>query len=354
MGLWKDKKRKDWCYKFEVQKKTYGSRGYSTKKDAIAARAEHRRRVLESIGQILKSMGFKEVASIYLDDAQRRFAPKTYKYKVSVYKAFLEYHGDMPIDKITPVIVDSYLKTRKTNNNYNVHRKDLSALFTYARDHLQVITHNPVVGIDKLPHTSARKVIPTEQEVVKLLEAADPMTERPFLICLIHLAARVDEVLRLTWDDVDFKNRAVTRWTKKRRGGGYEPIITYMNDDLFTSLQLLHKHQQHEQWVFLNEETGSRFKNRRKMLYGISKRAGIDPPIHYHELRHFVASVLADSKTVSKKTISEILGHKSLATTEIYLHSIGDSQMTAMKGLEGRFSIAENETATKGRHQNEK
>jgi integrase len=116
-----------------------------------------------------------------------------------------------------------------------------------------------------------------------------------------------------------------------------------MNDDLFTSLQLLHKHQHHEQWVFLNEETGSRFKNRRKMLYRNNKRAGIDPPIHYHELRHFVASVLADSKTVSKKTISEI-----------YLHSIGDSQVTAMKGLEGRFSNGESKTATKGRHQNEK
>lgn len=87
------------------------------------------------------------------------------------------------------------------------------------------------------------------------------------------------------------------------------------------------------------------------MLYGINKRAGINPPIHYHELRHFVASVLADSKTISKKTISEILGHKSLATTEIYLHSIGDSQVSAMKGLEGRFSMEEIKTATITRHQ---
>ena len=99
----------------------------------------------------------------------------------------------------------------------------------------------------------------------------------------------------------------------------------------------------------MNEETGDRFRNRRKMLYGINKRAGINPPIHYHELRHFVASVLADSKTISKKTISDILGHKSLATTEIYLHSIGDSQIQAMKGLEGRFSPEESKTATKSR-----
>lgn len=351
MGLWKDKKRKDWCYKFEVQKKQYGSRGYSTKKEAIAARAEHRRRVQESTGRTPKSMGFREVASIYLDDAKRRFVTKTYKYKVSVYKAFLEYHGDLPMDKVTPVVVDSFLKTRQTNNNYNVHRKDLSALFTYARDHLRVITHNPVAEIDKLPHTTARKRIPSEEDVVKLLKTADPLKERPFLLCLIHLAARVDEILRLTWEDVDFKNRTVTRWTKKRRGGGYEPIITHMNEDLYNSLQLLNQKPQHEQWIFLNEETGDRFRNRRKMLYGISKRAGINPPIHYHELRHFVASVLADSKTVSKKTISEILGHKSLSTTEIYLHSIGDSQVSAMKGLEGRFSPEESKTATSTRHQ---
>ena len=338
MGLWKDKSRKDWCYKFQVQNKQYGSRGYSTKKEAIAARAEHRCRVQQNIGLIPKSMGFKEAASIYLDDAKRRFAPKTYKYKVSVYKAFLDFHGDMAIEKITPVIVDSYLKTRKTNNNYNVHRKDLSALFTFARDHLRVITHNPAAGIDKLPHTSERKKIPSEQQVIKILQTADPITERPFLVCLIHLAARVDEILRLTWQDVDFKNRTVTRWTKKRRGGGYESIITHMNNDLFDSLILLFQNRKSEQWVFLNEETGDRFRNRRKLLYGINKRAGINPPIHFHELRHFVASILADSKTISKKTISEILGHKSLATTEIYLHSIGDSQVKAMKGLEGRFT----------------
>ena len=64
-----------------------------------------------------------------------------------------------------------------------------------------------------------------------------------------------------------------------------------------------------------------------------------------------VRKISVYSKTVSKKTISEILGHKSLSTTEIYLHSIGDSQVTAMKGLEGRFSTEESKTATNTRHQ---
>lgn len=60
------------------------------------------------------------------------------------------------------------------------------------------------------------------------------------------------------------RTRTVTRWTKNRRGGGYEPIVTSMNDDLFNSLRLQDQNQKHEQWIFLNEETGDRFRNRHK------------------------------------------------------------------------------------------
>jgi hypothetical protein len=56
-------------------------------------------------------MGFKEVASIYLDDAERRFSTKTYKYKAYVYRSFLKYHGDMPIADISPQILHSYWVT---------------------------------------------------------------------------------------------------------------------------------------------------------------------------------------------------------------------------------------------------
>ena len=342
MGLWKDKTRKDWCYKFQVNKKQYGSRGYSTKKEATAARAEHRKRVLESIKQTLPTMGFREVASLYLDDAKRRFVVKTYKYKSYVYKRFLQFYGDIPIEKITTQQVDSYLKTRKSNYNFNVHRKELHTLFVFARDHLKVIFSNPVSSIAKLPHTSAKKKIPSEQDIKILLSNADE-EERAFIICLLNLAARVDEVLRLTWADIDFEKRTVTRWTKKRNGGVYEPITTYMNDDLHSSLNYLKVNRTQNTWVFYNQETSDRYKNRRKKLYGLCRRSGI-AKIHYHEIRHFIASLLANSKNVSKKTISDILGHKSLTTTEIYLHSIDGSQKLAIQELEGRFSM-ENDKA---------
>jgi hypothetical protein len=50
-----------------------------------------------------------------------------------------------------------------------------------------------------------------------------------------------------------------------------------------------------------------------------------------------MASFLADRQKISKMTISKLLRHKSLGTTEIYLHSIGESQRAAMDGLAGMF-----------------
>ena len=134
MGLWKDKNRKDWRYSFQYRGKIYAGGGHRTKLEARKAREDRRIEVKKKVlTQTQQGMGFREVASIYLDDAERRFANKTYKYKAYVYRSFIDYHGDIPIADVTPQMLHNYLNTRSSNNNYNVHRKDLSALFTFVQ-----------------------------------------------------------------------------------------------------------------------------------------------------------------------------------------------------------------------------
>ena len=38
---------------------------------------------------------------------------------------------------------------------------------------------------------------------------------RPFLMVLFYTMARIDEILRLRWEDVNFQERIVKLWTKK-------------------------------------------------------------------------------------------------------------------------------------------
>ena len=50
----------------------------------------------------------------------------------------------------------------------------------------------------------------------------------------------------------------------------------------------------------------------------------------FHALRHFGASML-DQARIPISSIQRILGHENRSTTEIYLHSIGESEREAMK-----------------------
>jgi integrase len=347
MALWQDPQRKDWRWEFQFMGKRYTGSGYKTRRDALQAREEKRKEAKEQKeSQLQIAMVFSEVASLYLDYSQRRHAKKGYNYKKLVYRRFLEAHGiyrpeddNLIFSEITPQQILSFLSTRPSNRNYNAHRAELSALWTYAQNTLRIIDprNNPFLFIQPLPHSPAERYIPPEQDVLKLINASHPETERPIILIILHTAARIDEVLRLKWQDINFEKREITLWTRKRRSGAYEADKLYMNDDLYNILMSLWKRRKQNAWVIYNERTRKRYVRRPKMMKNICKRAGINPSFGFHSLRHFVASMLEDEEKVGTKTISSILRHKNVRTTEIYLHRVDSRVKDALKKLEGRF-----------------
>lgn len=337
---------KVWRYDFMMNGDRHTKSGFKTKTDAKEAEAAERKRLKSA--RKTDGTDFKTIAYEYLDLAQRKFADKTYKQKAFVFKNFIEHAGNLPIDQITASHLHSYLNTRPTNNNYNAHRKELCSLLTYARRVKRIIDYHPCWNLDQMPHTPDEKYVPPQTDILKLIMAADPATdERDILMVLIHTVARIDEVLRLRWQDVNFTRREIKKWTRKRKSGTYESVVIYLNDVLYGILKRRWDKRKNEMWVFYNEKTGTRFQHRPKMMKGLCKRAKIDPPFGFHNIRHFIASYLADTEKISKKTIGALLGHKALQTTEIYLHSIESAERAAVEKLTGIF--CENELCESGK-----
>jgi integrase len=269
----------------------------------------------------------------HLRFAERNLVRSGLNYRQAVFRRFLAQVGNVPAEDLGPDQVEGYLLTRPTNHNFNKERTELLVLFSWAVKR-RLVSFNPVAAVDKLKVEKAKKTIPTQQEMAKILLAAGK--DRPFLLVLFHTMARVDEVLRLKWEDVNFQEKGVRLWTRKRRGGTWESDWLSMNEDLEQVLWALWQKRTQDDWVFVSPLTGTRYKHRFTLIRNICQRAGV-PHYTYHCIRHFVASYLFDKKKVSLPVISRLLRHKSLQTTEIYLQAIDPNFREAMRLLEGNI-----------------
>lgn len=322
-----------WRYRFEHMGKAYGGAGFSTKKAARAGEEAHKCEVQQKLSPAPSSMDFLGAAAEYLANSKRKHAKKTYKYKAYVYDCFLTFHNNLPLHHITPSLIESYLKTRHSNFNYNRHLKDLSALFNWAWRR-GMVPANPCLLIEKLPEEKTRRPVPTEDEVARILVAAGDL--RPFILVVCLTMGRIGEVLRMRWEDVLFEHKKVILWTRKRKSGSLEPDDYPMSDTLHEQLMDLYRRRENSEWVFPNPKTGTQYFARPKIMRSICKKAGV-PQYGFHSLRHFVANLLADKEKVSLKRVSRLLRHKNIRTTEIYLGKEPEGLRETVKLLDKSF-----------------
>lgn len=333
MPVWKIQ-GKGWRYQFQAQGVKYSKAWFVTKAAAKAAEAAHKAQAKKTAqAKTLTGTVFSDLVNEYLDAISRRITPKTLKTKATIFRSFIAFLGDLPLSQVSVSVLETYLRSRTTNTNYNRHRKDICALLTWAWKR-QKIDQNPCFFLEKMPEPQFIKQIPTQDEMRRLIMAAGE--HRPLILVLYHTLARIDEVLRLRWQDVNFQEQELTLWTRKRKGGGWAADVMGMNKVLYGVLWGLWEHRQQEEYVFLNIGTGTRFMRRPRLMKTLCKRAGIRH-FGFHAIRHYVASLLHDNKKVSLPQVSKLLRHKSKQTTELYLQVIDPSSRDAMRCLEDDF-----------------
>jgi integrase/recombinase XerC len=174
----------------------------------------------------------------------------------------------------------------------------------------------------KLPHFL------TSREIGKLLTApplSDPMGHRDRAIfeTLYSAGLRVSELTGMNLDDLDLDGGLV-----RIRGKGKRERLAPLGSHALKALRAwlrkrkLAKGQPKKTGspVFLNK-FGTRLSTRSvaRMLEKYLKMTGLDLRTSPHTLRHSFATHLLD-RGADIRSVQELLGHKSLVTTQIYTH----------------------------------
>jgi integrase/recombinase XerC len=173
----------------------------------------------------------------------------------------------------------------------------------------------------KLPHFLTR------EEIDRLLRAPtgnDPFAwrDRAILETLYSSGMRVAELVAINVDDLDLNEGFVTL-----RGKGRRERLALIGrparqalEKWLTARQSLGGHFAHQPAVFLNQK-GGRLTTRSvgRLLERYLKIAGLDARTSPHTLRHSFATHLLDAGA-DIRGVQELLGHRSLSSTQIYTH----------------------------------
>lgn len=330
---------KGWRYDFTLKGARYTDAWFKTKREAVKVETERREEINnpKPVQETLTDITFLELVEARLDYVKAYNSLSHYQDHVYMARRWVKKWGDLLCSQIATNMVQQFVLTRNKVSAYcaNKEIRYLRALFNFGK-RKRLIIQNPVDGIDFLPVDKKIKYVPPSEDIDKVIAVADADTQ-DYLWTIRETMARISEINRLTWDDVNLKGRYVILYTRKKRGGHLTPRKVPMTENLFEILSRRHTHRDKTKpWVFWHtywsSKTGEKkegtFKDRKKIMKSLCKKASVKY-FRFHALRHSGASIM-DNKNVPLGTIQRILRHENRTTTEIYLHSIGDSERLAM------------------------
>lgn len=345
-------KGKGWRYDFILNTRRYSEAGFKTKTEARQSEAKKREELKNPVQQtedvkIPIDTAFLDLVNKRLDYVKAYNSKSHYVDHFYMARRWVKHWKRYNSSEITPDMIQDFLYKRvKQISAYAANRdlRTLRAMFNFGMHPSRgLVNKNPTQGIAFFPVEKRIKYVPPKEDVIRVILAADPDTQ-DYLWAIVLTMARMSEINSLTWQDVDLKQRYVVLYTRKKRGGHLTPRKVPMPQRLFDMLTRRYENRdKRKPWVFWHRYWDKRekswidkpYRDRSQIMKYLCKKVDVDY-FRFHALRHFGASIL-DQANVPLGSIQRILGHESRTTTEIYLHSIGDGEKSAMDVLNGKF-----------------
>jgi integrase/recombinase XerD len=175
------------------------------------------------------------------------------------------------------------------------------------------------------------------------VEAFVVMRDTAVVEALFATGARVSEICHLRLEDVNLEDG----WVRILGKGGKERVVQICDPAIIAALGAYRASREavapSDAYFFLNRR-GRRLSEQsvRSLLQRHAARAGVGARVRPHLLRHSVATLLLE-EGVDIRHIQHLLGHSSIATTQIYTHvnSRNQREVLASKHPRRRLRIGQ-------------
>ena len=246
----------------------------------------------------------------------RKYSQSTYNTYGVYFKQFLAAHPNTDPKDITEEQIKKHIVSIVKKHDYATKTQNqiVNAIKFYYEKVLGLQRH--AYWIPRPRKEFKLPVVASEEEIVRMLVAADNIKHQCIIGMLYSSGVRRGELVNLRIADIDIDRKQVF----VRGGKGKKDRTTILSERMVTALQKYIEEWHPQYWLFEGAD--------RKPYSGTSvglvvkeavKKAGIKKNITPHVLRHSFATHLMERGT-DTRYIQELLGHSNIKTTAIYAH----------------------------------
>jgi integrase len=267
----------------------------------------------------------------YIKYSEKNKSSETVTREKAVFKVFDEFlKKDLPISKINTQMIENYKETRLVDVSpatVSIEMRVLKTTFNQAIK-WELLGKNPIKGV-KLPKQDIIKVrFLTMNEIHNLTDTIKQDGNLDFLDLVnayLNTGARRVELLppHFTWKNVDFVGKKILL-----HGKGDRKRYIPMNKTLLEILQRRLEAGCEVPFEFNRDFVSHKIAK----YYGRADIVGAN----LHSLRKTFGSLLLQNKKADIFTVSRLLGHTSVKTTEkYYVDLLQDNLRDSVNGLDG-------------------
>jgi len=303
---------------YQEGRRKWKSTGATTKPEALKALT----RLRELLQERVRSISLGQFSEEFLAYAKANHSPKSVLLFESVLESFGNLFPKLSLRELTPEHIDKF-KTKRLGQklspvSVNIELRMLRSALNSGR-RWKFLESDLFEGFSFVPVPQQSPVFLTRDDFQKLIERIEENWLREVVTFAVLTGMRRGEITHLKWSDIDLSKRVIHLQTSEtfRTKQGKRRTIP-LSDTAFYLLKSREGKSPAEYVFTLNDQPI--FEGWVTHLFKRYVRdAGLDERLHFHSLRHTFASWLVQDG-VSIYEVQKLLGHSSIAVTQVYSH----------------------------------